>query len=282
MAAVAPPAGELDAGFSSVLGLRQRSDAGACRPELRQSVLGTDHHRRDPASRRIALPQRVCAFTHSRMASFTRVCQPLPVPFSASSTSASKRIVVGILGLASLGRPIRRICANSASVTSWVSGSAAIPALIAASSSGVGTIRVRPLLVLIVCCIELDLSQIRLAQADDAAPIGAIREHHAKQSPSCIRNKANHAQLAVLAPGIRLGEQPAPVHPFCQRQGQAMFCLVGSVFVWVERDPHGIYCTNKYSSPPCDDPRRHLLQPDAQFRYARRVAHVIPLERIFR
>ncbi len=61
-----------------------------------------------------------------------------------------------------------------------------------------------------------------------------------------------------------------------------MFGLVGAVFVWVERDLHATYCTNKYASPPCDDPRRHLLQPDAQSRYARPIAHVIPLERIIR
>lgn len=63
---------------------------------------------------------------------------------------------------------------------------------------------------------------------------------------------------------------------------QPLLGLAGPVVVSVERDPHSIYCINKFSSLHGDDPCRHLLQPDAQFRYARRVAHVIPLERIIR
>src|SRR5574337_383752 len=66
-----------------------------------------------------------CVLTHSRIASFTRVCQPGPVAFSAASTSASKRIVVGTFSGARPGPRLRviRACAAKASTAASLFGS---------------------------------------------------------------------------------------------------------------------------------------------------------------
>lgn len=51
-----------------------------------------------------------CVLSHSRNASFARVCHPRPVAFSFARTSASKRMVVDTLGVAftlPTGRPRR-------------------------------------------------------------------------------------------------------------------------------------------------------------------------------
>ena len=69
-----------------------------------------------------------------RSASFMRVCQPAPVALKRSNKSLSSRICTSVLLLPD-GLP--RIFFICAAVTSKVSGSAAMPALMAASSASV-------------------------------------------------------------------------------------------------------------------------------------------------
>ena len=131
-----------------------------------------------------------CALTHSRMASFTRVCQPLPEAFRAASTSASKRIVVGTLsGLADGGRPMLRTnglaASHSASVNGIASGSDIAAAVMAASSSGV--LKMVPGL---SAGITFPFSRIRLAQTDDAAQGAAIHKGHEEQAQPDVADAA--------------------------------------------------------------------------------------------
>lgn len=118
-----------------------------------------------------------CDLIHSRMASFTRVCQPLPDALSAASTSGSKRIVVGTLsGRAEGGRPMRTkglTASHSSSVKGIASGSDIAAAVMMASSSGVGIIVPG-----LSFGIAFHLSGVGLAQADDTPAISTINEGH--------------------------------------------------------------------------------------------------------
>jgi hypothetical protein len=59
-----------------------------------------------------------------------------------------------------------------------------------------------------------DLSGIRLAQADDAALIAAVGEHHAHQpQPQAAEAEAeaDHARLAAVPPGVGHGDPAVPL-----------------------------------------------------------------------
>lgn len=135
-----------------------------------------------------------CDLAHWRMASFTRVCQPLPDPLSAARTSASKRMVVGTLsGRAEGGRPMRArgfTAAHCASVNTDASGSDIAAAVMTASSFGVGT-----MVPGLSFGIAIHLSRIGLAQADDAPPIGTVR---AKDTPNLAKFLASLVGSIVM------------------------------------------------------------------------------------
>ena|GEM_PF-6000938 len=93
-----------------------------------------------------------CVLSQSFRAAFMRVCQPRPEPLNASNISGSRRIAVKTIGFAETGRPRRSkglTNSHSSSVRGNASGSDSAAAVMAASSSGVGRMIVRPKRVLI-------------------------------------------------------------------------------------------------------------------------------------
>ncbi|NCA90130.1 MAG: hypothetical protein EOM92_14830, partial [Gammaproteobacteria bacterium] len=115
-----------------------------------------------------------CFINKARTASLTRVCQPGPLAFNAASRSASKRIVVETFLATAGGRPRRTrgfTAAHSSSVNGRASGSDSAAAVMAASSSGVGS-RVPGLR----RGIAVDLGTGSLAETDDAPCARAIHE----------------------------------------------------------------------------------------------------------
>lgn len=176
-------------------------------------------------------------------ASLMRVCQPRPCALKCSSTSASTRMVKVTFVLAALlplGRPRTGFSSlNSASFSAYVSASAAIPALIAASSAAVGVMNLRLL------NIAIHLSGIGFTQTDNAAHSAVIDKHHAIH-PLANRRITDHARLSIVHAGIGLGPQPLPFQLLRQGQRNAMFRQVGSIFGRIKSNVHRIYCMYTY------------------------------------
>ena len=180
-------------------------------------------------------------------ASLIRVCQPCPSDLKYANTSASKRTEIATLVCAAAlprGRPrIGLSSLNSSSLNSYVSGSAAIPALINTSSSGVGIMV--PILSL---GITIHLSRISLTQADNAAHIATVHKYHTKQTQSNI-SKTNHTQLGIILPHIRFSPQSIPLQLLCQLQTDTMFSNISIIFSSIKLNQHYlIVYSNKYQS----------------------------------
>ena len=183
-----------------------------------------------------------------------RVCQPRPCDFKCSSTSASTRMDTITLVRAALlpaGRPrMGLICFSSALLNAYVSASAAIPALIAASSAGLGTYKLR-----FNVDIVFHLSRISLSQADNAATnhmldIIAINKHHTIQT--VVKGRiTNDAQFTIVGPLINLGIQPLPLQKIGQLQRNAMLGKITGIFCRIINNIHGInvYANNCQVKP---------------------------------
>ena len=147
-------------------------------------------------------------FTCESSAVVMRVCQPRPVERKNSITSGSSRTLTCTLWTAAFGRPrsTGRSSLSSLALSSDVSGSRAIPALMARSSRAVGLISLRLLL------IVTNLASVRLAQADDAKHCTAPDEDDAIKT-AINQRVANLPRLAIVAAPIGLGKRPSPVEP---------------------------------------------------------------------
>ena len=163
-------------------------------------------------------------------------CHPLPRARKPATTSGSSRSLMACLVTASRGLPgptgRKRIA--SPAVISLVSGSAAIPARMAASSSSVG--RIIPGLSF---GIAFDLLLGGLAQADNAARVAPVGKHDAIQAKS-DKAVSDHSGLAIPAQIIFEGPQCFPFDLPGFRQRKAMPLKILGVLGWIEGDVHKI------------------------------------------
>src|SRR5579864_4208033 len=112
--------------------------------------------------------------------------------------------------------------AISRALSSYVSGSAAMPRLIAASSSGVGGMSLRFLNI-------TDLSAVCLAQADNVHGLAALRKYQAVQA---IMNYgvADLAQLEIVSAVVGSCHHLVPVDLACEDQRHAVLSDIAGVF----------------------------------------------------
>src|SRR5450830_292174 len=160
-----------------------------------------------------------------------RVCQPSPVPLNASTRSRSKRMLVATLAPLPAGRPGPRFgltAAHSASVYGWASASFIAALVMAASSSGVG--KTVPGLSF---GISFYLSQVRLAQADNPAHLGAVHIHNVVQAVADIGDCA-HARLTVVVAVVAPDQGIVSFDHRGRCQRNAVLLEVGGVFDGVE------------------------------------------------
>jgi hypothetical protein len=108
-----------------------------------------------------------------------------------------------------------------------VSGSAAIPQVIAASSSGVLRISFGCLL------IAFNLAVIGFAQANDPERLAALRENDAVEAGADY-GIADLAQLSIVVPIVGRAPYGCPVDSFRDAQGDTVLPLVDFVLGLIE------------------------------------------------
>jgi hypothetical protein len=108
--------------------------------------------------------------------------------------------------------------------------------LIAASSASVGRIN----LVLIV----VDISVVRLAQADDSQGLTLIDKHDAIEAAP-DRSIANLPRFAIIDPGIEFRQNAVPIEPLHLAQRNTVLDAIDRVFRWVKRELHINLCMYK-------------------------------------
>jgi hypothetical protein len=87
--------------------------------------------------------------------------------------------------------------------------------------------------------IVLHLSTIGSAQAYDPSHLATIYKGHVVEDLGFLRERY-HAQLAVFEAIIDPNQRGFPIELDCQRQGDAVLCLIRGVFGWIELNSHSL------------------------------------------
>lgn len=179
-----------------------------------------------------------------------RVCHPGPERRKNSTTCGSRRTVTGTLCVAAFGRPRRRfiisangiISAKSFAVSSRASGSAFMPALTRASLAAVFRLNLS-LLPALLLLIASNLCVGRGAETDDAHRVFVPDRVDRHVKTVTFRRDADPAILVRIAGVIQCHLHRVPVELAGQIERDTVLLAVRLVFLRVELELHGIYCT---------------------------------------